>query len=344
MTDQKIACFTSANLDYLDRALVLEASLRATNPNFDMNLVLVDSWPTDLGTVDALDRFDEVVTAEDVVGDGFHSWVFGHDVVEACTAVKARALIHFLDQGYDVVIYLDPDIAVFACLDEVLHELSTHDALLTPHQLEPDTATREIEDNEIGSLATGIFNLGFLAVRNSHEGRRLAEWWANRLDRWCFDDKERGLFTDQKWMNHAPIFFPSLGILRDPGLNVASWNLSRRRVTSDGAGTYRVNGSPLKFWHFTKATSLGPVMTERYGARDLAVAELWRWYLEALISEAEGLGESRWAYGSFDSGEPISREQRAVYRSRRDLQLTFPNPFLTGSSSNYLAWWYGENS
>ena len=59
--------------------------------------------------------------ARDLVGEEFSQWIFGHDVVEACTAVKGRALQSLLERG-DVV-YLDPDMAVFGSLDEFIAEL-----------------------------------------------------------------------------------------------------------------------------------------------------------------------------------------------------------------------------
>src|SRR3712207_7315365 len=43
-------------------------------------------------------------------------------------------------------------------------------------------------------------------------------------------------------------------ILRDPGHNVAYWNLSSRRVTRDGDG-YAVNGRPLRFFRSEEHTS-----------------------------------------------------------------------------------------
>ena len=64
---------------------------------------------------------------------------------------------------------------------------------------------QRIIDNEIGSLKWGIYNLGFLGVRNGPVGSDFADWWAERLRHFCFDRLEAGLFTDQKWINHVPV-------------------------------------------------------------------------------------------------------------------------------------------
>ena len=50
----------------------------------------------------------------------------------------------------------------------------------------------------------------------------------------------------------VPGMFGGLLVVRDPGCNVASWNLSRRRLAFGPGGALTVNGSPLKFYHFTK--------------------------------------------------------------------------------------------
>ena len=51
------------------------------------------------------------------------------------------------------------------------------------------------------------------------------------------------MFTDQRWADFVPCFFEH-HILKDPGYNVAYWNLHARRLTADGGG-YVVDGEPL---------------------------------------------------------------------------------------------------
>ena len=45
-------------------------------------------------------------------------------------------------------------------------------------------------------------------------------------------------------MDLAPGFVDDHLVLRDPGFNVAYWNLSQRAVRRDGAGALTVNGRP----------------------------------------------------------------------------------------------------
>lgn len=331
-------CYTSANVEYLDRALVLLDSIRTTNPSWIFVLVLVDGAENADANAEVLSRFDEVILSSELIGADHDRWLFGHDVVEACTAVKGAALRFLLGRAPRAVVYLDPDICVFDSLEPMLEKLALHDLCLTPHQLSPAGSRKSIEDNEIGSLRHGIFNLGFAAVRPTVDGLRFAQWWDDRLREYCIDDSARGLFTDQKWLDHAPVFFPGMGILRDPGMNVASWNLDNRHVHVDGRGNYRVDGEPLYFWHFTKANSVGPLMTLRYGSRDHAVVELWRYYLECLREARLKVTVTPWAYGTFSNGVAIPALVRRVYRERDDLRKHFPEPFDASLASSYFQW------
>ena len=212
--------------------------------------------------------------------------------------------------------------------------------MVTPHQLTPARTSVSVQDNEMGSLLTGVYNLGFLGVRNAPEGKEFARWWADRLLHYCYDDSSRGLFTDQRWMDLAPVYFEGLEILRDPGLNVASWNIADRHLDIDEDGEYTVNGNPLRFFHFTKALGVGPVMTLRYGGHNIHVAELWRWYLERLTIAGQRLRKANpWPWSAYRDGTPIPLEHRRTYRARSDLQRSFPDPFHPG----LRAWMEGNS-
>ncbi len=48
-------------------------------------------------------------------------------------------------------------------------------------------------------------------------------------------------FTDQRWCDLVPSLFDRVHIERDPGYNVASWNLSTRRIQILATGNIVVN-------------------------------------------------------------------------------------------------------
>src|SRR6185437_8039817 len=178
--------------------------------------------------------------------------LFEHSIDEVSTGIKGLALQKLLNlQNCEEILYFDPDIVALDRLDSILEYFRPASILLTPHLTEPERTIDAILDNEICALQHGIFNLGFLGVKNSPEGRRFANWWASRLQHFCVDDIPRGLFTDQRRIDLVPAFFEEYAVLRDPGYNVCTWNLTHRKVEGSLAGGLTANGRPLVFYHFS---------------------------------------------------------------------------------------------
>lgn len=340
-----VHAYTSFTYSYLNRAQVLCKSLRQQHPDWVLWAIVTDLPPEGINPSLALAGFDHIVTVRDLVGPRTESWLFGLDIVEACTAVKGRAMQHILAlDDCSKLLYFDPDIAVFNTMQPVIDLLETHAIVLTPHQIDPDPSDYRsaIRDNEIASLHYGVFNLGFIAVSDSPEGQRFANWWTDRLEDWCHDRLDQGLFVDQKWCNLVPCFFDGVHILRDPGYNVASWNISQRKLRFDNSGKALINDHPLRFFHFTKLGRIGDVMTQRYARDNTEIYELWWWYRNA-VKEAtdDRVPQGWWAYSMFDNGLTIPKEVRILYRERSDLRAAFCNPFQTGPESFFE--WLGHS-
>jgi hypothetical protein len=330
------ACFTSFSFAYLARARVLAQSVRAAHPDWTLWALVVDEPPPGLDPKAAFAPFHHVVYARGLGIPRFRAWLFKHDLVEACTAVKAPMLLALLAQGAERVIYLDPDIAVFHPLDVIERRLQTASIVLTPHQLAANATALAIRDNELTSLQYGIYNLGFLAVRNDPVGRDFARWWTAMTARACYDDVPSGIFTDQKYCDLVPALFDRVHIERDPGCNVASWNASRRRVRFTADGQVLANGERLKFYHFTKLGGVGEIMTERAAQDNLEVYEVVNWYRRALAEQhVAAVADWPWAYGRFDQGEPVGRAVRLLWRARPDLYNAYDDPYVTAGDSLY---------
>lgn len=325
-----VHCFTSFTFAYLARARVLAETLKAAHPDWVLHALVVDEFPPGLDP-DALAPFDAVTRASALGIERFRAWMFKHDLVEGCTAVKGTMLCRLLAEGADMVVYLDPDVAVFHGLDLLERDHAGASVVLTPHQLAPNEGAAATRDNEFASLRYGIYNLGFVAVRNTEGGHAFAAWWAGVTRAACYDDPAEGIFTDQKYCDLAPAMFEGVEISRDPGCNVASWNLSRRSVAITADGALTANGARLRFYHFTKIGSVGDVMTERYARRNTEVFELVNWYKRRVARHSLPEADAwPWSYAAFDSGERIPRRLRLLWRQRADLQSAFDDPFATG--------------
>jgi hypothetical protein len=334
----RVAAYTSFTFAYLGRARVLAETLKRHNPDWDMVAVITDRPPADAPFNEVTEPFDRVVWYDELGIPDVIPWLFKHNVVEACTAVKGHALLKLLGEDYDYVFYIDPDIAVLNTLSSLVEFHQTASITLTPHQLSAEASPFGIIDNEIGSLKHGVYNLGYVGVSNDKNGRAFARWWADRLLEHCYEDVANGIFTDQRWCDLVPALFDGVRIIRDPGFNAASWNLSGRHVWFDDQGKLRANESLLRFFHFTKMGPLGRRMTSRYGWSSPAVFEVWHWYEKkhAEVSP-DFVPKGYWFFGYYEDGDVVESAHRLLYRTRIDLQRSFPDPFRATHGS-YKSW------
>lgn len=333
----KTLAFTIACGNYLPKAVFLAASIRANQPATTTVLCLLERDDGD--AKHARRVFDHVVLGRDIGLDGFEQLMFRYSTVEAATAIKAHLMSYLLARfrDHELIVYLDPDIWVFDDFPELREMAQNRAVIVTPHHVHDEGTEGGVRDNMLRSMQCGIFNLGFLAVRRSAEATEFLLWWHRKLVSFCYVDFSSGLFVDQKWIDMAISFF-DLGVLREPGYNVANWNISGRHITRR-ASRYLVNSRhPLRFLHFS-GIDKGKDMRifVKYAAPDSEVHWLRRQYLEGLTALGQARARLRpWDYDRFLSGEPVAHDTRLACRRNPGLFKRFPYPF-THSNERFLA-------
>ncbi|HSN20920.1 MAG TPA: glycosyl transferase [Usitatibacter sp.] len=338
--EAKLHIFTSAAVNYLPKVRMLCRSIRRHHPEAMIHLALADERPGWLGNDG--EPFDEIHEMRSLGIPGWRSWSFMHNIVELSTAIKPFVLRRLLERpDCAKALYFDPDMVLFSRVDDILATLDAANLALTPHQNKPEQSLEAILDNEVTSLRMGIFNLGFIGVRNTPEAHRFAGWWAERTYLLCRAEPHNGLFTDQKWIDFAPVFFDGVAILKSSRHNVATWNLTTRSLTGDLASGFRVDGEPLAFYHFTGFDSgAHRVMAVKNAAGNMTVQELIAWYeRETAASRGDPVNDWPWAYGRFSDGTPIQAHHRWLYRENKDLQSAFPDPYYAGTERLSLPEW-----
>jgi hypothetical protein len=325
--------FTSAAVNYLPKVRTLCASIRRYHPEAVIHFALADERPAWLTTQG--EAFDHILDISELGIPNWRNWSFKHDIVELSTAIKPFVFAHlFAKTDCARALYFDPDMVLFSRVDDILRTLDGSNLVLTPHQSRPETTYEAVIDNEIGSLKWGVFNLGFIGVRNTGESRRFTQWWADRTYEFCRADVANGLFTDQKWLNLAPIFFDGVAIIRCARHNVATWNLTTRRLEGDRESGFTVDGEPLGFYHFTGFDSgAHRVMAGKNASGNESVQELIAWYeQETAASRDDPVTAWPWAFGRYSDGAAVDTRHRRLYRDNPDLQYAFPDPYDSAAS------------
>jgi glycosyltransferase involved in cell wall biosynthesis len=317
--------FTIASKNYASYALTLLESLAAVDPSTRRMLVLAD-------TPSGLDHASipaEVLPASSLGIPHFEDMATRYSVMELNTAIKPFVFLHLFDACPEAsCIYLDPDILVLSPLEEIDNAIAAGaELVLTPHITEP--LQDGFKPDDLTIMKSGIWNLGFAAMRCSPQTRMLVRWWADRCVADCRVDIPGNIFTDQRWMDLAPAFVERTAIIRHPGYNLAYWNLSHRPVESQD-GQYHSNGKPLVFVHFSGVVPDAPEVFSKHQTRFRAsdtggLHGLLAHYQQRLI--ANGWRETSrlpYAWSHSNAGRRIIEAMRLHYRE------AFPRPPTPG--------------
>lgn len=318
-------------------------SIKYYHPEWKLVFLLVDE--PSLIPKEITIQFDLLLPMKDLLNKSKSApqpegWLFVHDIVELSTALKAKALVHLLSQDdCDAVLYFDPDMMLFSSLSDLTDSFNLGDILLTPHltKQEANDDLAAIRDNEISCLKHGTFNLGFIGVKKSKEGKRFALWWQARTHEFCRDDIPNGLFTDQKWIDLVPAMFESHYVLRNERYNVATWNYSSRKLSGNVSEGIRVNHQKLGFYHFTGIDSgAHEIMARRYAKDNETSNELIEWYKNKL--QQSHLDRKDWTYNYYRNGVKIKPLHRHIYRSIISIQSQYPDPYDTSNQDCFYQW------
>ncbi|WP_205494740.1 hypothetical protein [Polycladomyces zharkentensis] len=278
-------------------------------------------------------HFDHIVLAKDLGHPDFYRHMFKYQLNEGVWSLKPRMLQYVLrtfpeDSKF---VYLDTDTKVYGPFHEVITLLDQSPIVLTPHITHPSVK------DELQLGMAGLYNSGFVALKRSGESNRFLHWWAGRLNRFCYLDVKQGIFGDQKWLDHAPVFF-DVHILKHPGYNVAVWNSYYRRIHRTNNGKILVNGQPLRFYHFSRFGKMDyqKIHKNIYPDPSHPIYHLIDQYSRDLTEH--GFNPSHklpCSYDCYRSGEPIDLRARLAYRNHPERFALIQNPY-TMSNRTFL--------
>ncbi len=326
--------------NYAAHARVLARSFLRLHPEGTCSVLVVDGHD---GYLDPAEEPFELVGIEQIGLPDAAGMAAAYDVTELSTAVKPWLLRHLLARdGVETITYLDPDILVADSLAPVAALAAEHGVVLTPHFTAPlPRDGRKPAEEDI--LIAGAYNLGFISLGAGEKAEQLLAWWSERLERDCVIDPGGGLFVDQRWIDLVPGIWPGVRILREPGYNIAYWNLPTRTLERRDDG-YLVDGEPLRFFHFSGYDPGRPDELSKHQDRielgsSPALAHICGEYAEQLL--ANGFEQARtWPYGweELPNGVRLDYPARLLFRQARDAGALAGSVFERRGAKRFLSY------
>lgn len=332
----KNCAFTICTRSYIGLAKALKESFMKYNEDFDFFIIFSD--------LDS-NESDDLLSGCEIIGLGkekYEELAFKYNVTEFCTCIKPFGFTFFFNKGYETVAYFDPDIMFFSRFNELYENYSV---FLTPHILNPTSMKNDWGQEKF--LKYGVYNCGFVGLRNDEDGRFVAEWWGNQLLFKAFSDSAGGMYTDQKWMDMVPSFISlsKICVIKNWGCDFAPWNYSERTIDKQYDIYYAVNRDniaikdKLVFVHYsaynykkllTDGTIESKYRMSSYPEMDALIREY-----EIALNKCDTLEKLSisYKYNNFDNGLPVLAFHRRLYRRLIEDGVIINNPFSTAKDS-----------
>jgi hypothetical protein len=337
----KNCAFTICAKNYIGLAKVLEQSFIKHNPEADFYIFIADELSEEQRKLCA----SNIIPAKDTLPCSKELWEemsFKYDIVEFCTAIKPLCFLYLMDKAYAKALCFDPDILFFSSMGEAWEILDNYAALVTPHIAYPYIIITEKEMDDHGMLSSGIYNLGFIGLKDTASVRTMLTWWADRLSRNCVSEIQDGFFTDQKWMDWLPWLLNNgeLYVSRHLGWNIAPWNLKERKVIKK-QDAYHVLLKreeaivhPLVFFHYS-AVKYEDLLNGIYRNRNFELDKDDNNLIDLLTIYGDRIRESdfqaylSWAYtyNCFSNGDRIQLSHRRIYKRLVDEGIRYDHVF-----------------
>ncbi len=351
----KNCVFTIVAKNYIGLAQILEESLKAKNSDVDFFIFVADEFSE---TKDEKILPKNIIIAKDNLNISESQWTdmsFKYDLTEFCTSIKPSVFSYFLNStDYDKIIYLDPDIYIYNSLNPVFEILDNQSIVLTPHIT---TIQNEFngDRSESGLLSTGVFNLGFCAIKRSLSSQKMISWWHHRLVDKCYIDSYDSYYTDQKWMDFLPCFFTSeeLHVSLHLGMNIAPWNFFEREIfiendilkVKNREGESNNSIFPVLFVHYSgynySELKKGNVIQNNISnIKEYDDVKLLTDVYANAIQEKKDVFDKyineKYSFNFYENGFVIKSFHRRIYRSLVIKgEYRFLNPFSTDEYSLY---------
>ena len=242
MTD-RVYC-TCFDLNYLSRGLALYHSLQRQAPGSRLWVLCLDPACHQLLTKLALPDLVLVSLADFEAADPkVAATRSSRSLVEYYFTCSPAWLLYVLERekSSEWVTYLDGDLFFFDSPEKIFGELENAAFGIIPHRYTP--AVQHMR-------RYGVYNVGWVGVRNDPDGSAAVKWWREKCIEWCYDYVDGDRFADQGYLQELSSRFPRVRVIENIGANLAPWNIGNYHVEFRDNKVLIDSTYPLVFFHF----------------------------------------------------------------------------------------------
>ena len=238
------------------------------------------------------------------------------------------------------VLYADPSIQFFGSLTELTAVTPVANIVLTPFITKAPASTGLLNNawpDEKYFQNIGLYNADFLLFKRSSETSRMLAWWTDRVRERAYINPCAGLWLDQLWLMHVPVFFREVAVVKNPGWHVGLWNLPERTLRSEADGWF-VDGptgqrQPLRFINFKGLLNpdegFFPHQNRVQPTKRPDVMALLQGYRQAVAQhQTPTLGSIKPAYGQQPEPVVLRGWRRATVQSMRAINRFIDRVYL----------------
>jgi hypothetical protein len=322
---------TVCSVSYIPLASVMLESAAALHPELRPTLLVSDTsvQATRQLRETALSEMADLLCCADLNVDFLESARTYYDVLEFNSALKVLGSAYLLASGQECL-FLDPDMVLYDRIDGVVS--TAGEVIYTAHTHAPFPEDGH-GPNDLEMCRSGTANGGILLTRAG--GMTALNWLSRHAKYHWFVAPELGMYADQLWISClADLFVGRACVAREPGTNVAYWNLHERPL-KNAAGCVRLaDGSPLRLFHFSGFPFPNDGQLSKHSRRTFdgdtqdAIASLCRDYEARLVRAKDKWGHLRGDIAFCSDPLPQRLARAAELYDAPELRVQHPSSLL----------------
>lgn len=207
--------------------------------------------------VDSIEKFSD--PDDEIIWHEADESIPVNQYVDGLPLTRLQAALEQLEAGAECVISLGADCVFYGSIKRDIEGWRSFNPygeepqiMLCPHVLKPLPVDSYFPSQQ-GLYRTGHANADFVVFYNSENTKNILRWLINQP---MVDKPAAGIFYEQTWLSALPFMFPGIGVIQDPGYNVAYFNYHENRDLSR-----------LKFIQFSGYVKGQPEAMSRYQTR-----------------------------------------------------------------------------